>query len=148
MPDARQLSMLADIAQDRREKAARNLGRTLSLLKESEARLTLLESYCGDYRSRLAQNTATGVSADELRNFRDFIGKLEEAIGQQRAEVEAIRQAVVVCRDGWLVERRREHSYEVLTERAQLGIRAEESRRLQKLTDEFAGRVANLRAAR
>lgn len=147
MPDPRQLTMLTDIAQDRREKAARNLGRTLSLLKESESRLALLESYCGDYRSRLARSTVTGISPDELRNFRDFIVKLEEAIGQQRAEVDVIRRAVGACRDGWLLERRREHSYEVLAERVQIGVRAEESRRLQKLTDEFAGRVAHMRAA-
>jgi len=146
MRDAQQLTLLKDLAHDRCEKAAKNLADTLGLLKESESRLALLEGYCADYRARLARNTVSGVNADELRNFREFIGKLEESIRLQRAEAEAIGQAVEACRSGWMLERRRENSYEVLAEREQIVMRTMEARRLQKLTDEFAGRVASLRA--
>lgn len=147
MPDNRQLMMLTDLAHDRRDKAARKLGGSMALLKESESRLVLLEGFCGDYRRRLAQSAAGGVSADELRNFREFIAKLEKAVEQQRAEADSIRQAVARCRDDWLREHRRERSFDALVERAEDAARVSEARRLQKLVDEFAGRVAMLRAA-
>jgi flagellar FliJ protein len=147
MPNPQQLTMLTDLAEERHGRAATKLGRSLSMLKDGESRLALLENYCAGYNTRLAQNAASGVAPSELRNFRDFIARLEEAIGQQRAEVEALRKGVADCRTGWMLERRRKQSYEVLTERADLAQREVEARRLQKLVDEFAGRAAALRIA-
>ena len=145
MPDTRQLALLSDLAQERRDAAARKLARALKLLTESKARLELLEKYASDYRVRLALNVSHGVTADELRNFREFIAKLGEAIGQQRAQVEALARGVTDCRNGWMFARREGMSFDVLTERAEATAREVESRRLQKLVDEFAGRVAALR---
>lgn len=147
MPNPQQLTMLTDLAQERHDRAAKKLARALTMLKDSESRLALLENYCAEYRARLARNAATGVAPAEMRNFLDFIARLEEAVGQQRAEVEAIKKGVADCRTGWLLERRRKHSYEVLIERADLAQREVEARRLQKLVDEFAGRAAALRAS-
>ena len=147
MPNAHQLTRLTDLARDRREVAARKLGRSLSFLRESEARLGMLGQYCADYHTRLAQSAANGVSVEEMRNFREFITRLEAAIGQQRQEVEALQQGVTDCRNGWLAERRRKRAFEVLIERADLTEREADARRLQKLVDEFAGRAASLRTA-
>lgn len=145
MPDTRQFALLSDLAQERRDAAARKLARALKLLTESKARLELLEKYASDYRVRLALNVSHGVTADELRNFREFIAKLGEAIGQQRAEVETLARGVTDCRNGWMFARREGLSFDVLAERAEASAREVESRRLQKLVDEFAGRVAALR---
>lgn len=147
MPEPRQLNLLAGLAQDRRDAAARRLGRAQSLLKESQSRHALLEGYCADYRARLAQNASAGVSADEMRNFREFIRKLEEAIRQQRAEVEMLERGVADCRNAWMRARREGRSFDVLSERFETALREREARRLQKLVDEFAGRVAALRAS-
>ena len=147
MPSPQQLTLLTDLADERRDRAARKLARALAMLKDSESRLVLLETYCTDYRARLAQSAANGVAPDEMRNFRDFIARLEEAIAQQRAEVAALQHGVAECRSGWLLERRRKQSFEVLIERADLDAREAEARRLQKLVDEFAGRAAALRVA-
>lgn len=146
MPNPQQLALLTDLAHERREKAATRLARANAILKDSETRQRLLEQYCVDYRGRLARSAANGVSPDEMRNFREFIARLEEAIAQQRAEADALRQGVAACRTEWLLERRRKHSFEVLTERADLAAREIEARRLQKLVDEFAGRAAATRA--
>ena len=146
MPDTRQLSMLADIAQEKRDAAARKLAQALTLLADSESRLSLLDKYCADYRTRLALAAAQGVSVDEMRNFREFIVKLEQAITQQRTEVETLRRGVADCRDRWMLARRKGRSLDVLAERAFSVAREIESRRLQKLVDEFASRNATLRA--
>ena len=143
MPNPQQLTMLTGLAEESRDRAAKKLAHALKMQKDSESRLALLE----DYRARLVRNAANGVAPAELRNFRDFIARLEEAIRQQRAEVEAIKKGVAECRTGWMLERRRKHSYEVLIERADLTQRELEARRLQKLVDEFAGRATALRVA-
>ena len=147
MRDTRQLTMLTDLAQERRDAAARKLGRSIAMLKESEQRLALLAQYREDYRARLADLGARGLCGDEWRNFRHFIARLDEAIGQQKGEVQALTQGVSECRDHWLLERRKERSYDVLTERADLAEREREGRRLQKILDEFSGRMAQLRMA-
>src|SRR4051812_49077926 len=80
------LSLLAELAQGRRDDAGRVLARSLALLKDSEARLAMLESYRNEYRRRYAANGKTGIAPHELRNFRDFLERLDKAIAQQRAE--------------------------------------------------------------
>ena len=147
MPNPQQLTMLTGLAEESHDRAAKKLAHALKMQKDSESRLTLLENYCADYRARLVRSAANGVAPAELRNFRDFIARLEEAIRQQRAEVEAIKKGVAECRTGWMLERRRKHSYAVLIERADLTQREFEARHLQKLVDEFAGRAAALRVA-
>lgn len=147
MRDTRQLTMLTDLAQERSDAAAKKLGRSIAFLKESEKRLALLAQYREDYRQRLADLAARGVSGDEMRNFRQFIARLDEAITQQNNEVKTLAQAVAECRGHWIKERRRERSFDVLTERADLAARELEARRLQKILDEFSGRMVQLRAS-
>lgn len=147
MRDTRQLAMLTDLAHERRDAAAKKLGRAIAFLTESEKRLALLAQYREDYRKRLAETSARGASGEELRNFRGFVARLDEAIEQQRTEVETLKQGVAECRGQWLSERRRERSFDVLTERADLEARAAEARRLQKILDEFSGRMAQMRMA-
>ena len=81
------------------------------------------------------------ASLSELLDAQDIKG-LKDLI-----EVEAIKKGVAECRTGWMLERHRKHSYEVLLERADLTQRELEARRLQKLVDEFAGRATALRVA-
>jgi flagellar FliJ protein len=147
MRDPRQLSVLANLAEERRDAAGRRLGRSLALLEESRRRQALLAKYREDYRARLARAAAEGVSGDELRNYSGFLERLEQAIAQQRAEVEALERGVAEQRARWLDERRKERSIDVLAERAEDAARAAEARRLQKLLDEFSARIAATRAA-
>lgn len=138
MADKRPLALLAELAQERRDAAGRRLGRSLALLKESESRLALLERYRDEYKQRYARTAKSGAGADELRNFREFLERLDTAVGQQRGEVEALTRAASESRGRWLDERTRGKSLDVLTERAAGAERAGEARRLQKLLDEVA----------
>ena len=144
--DPRQLAVLAELAVERREAAGRRLRQSIDLLQASLQRLAMLERYRDDYRGRLARAGAGGVAADELRNFNGFLARLEEAHAQQRAEVEALERGVREQRGRWLDERRKERSIDVLAERAEDAARVAESRRLQKLLDEFSARIAATRA--
>ena len=143
MAERRPLEFLAELAQERRDAAGRRLGRSLTLLKDSESRLALLERYRDEYRQRYARTGSGGVGADKLRNFRGFLERLDQAVAQQRAEVEALARGADESRGRWLTERTRGKSFDVLTERAESAERTAEARRLQKLLDEFPRRLAS-----
>ena len=147
MSDPRQLALLCEVSQDRRDAAGRRLGNAITLHAESAARLELLLRYRDEYRARLTEGSARGVTADELRNFREFLARLEQAIAQQKNEIEALARGVEECRGRWLAERKRGLSYDVLADRAGSAAREREARLLQKQMDEFSGRRALLRAS-
>ena len=142
MAEKRPLALLAELAQERRDAAGRRLGRSLAALKDSESRLALLEGYRDEYKQRYARTGKSGAGPEELRNFRAFLERLDTAVTQQRAEVEALERGAIESRARWLDERTRGKSLDVLTERADYAERASEARRLQKLLDEFSGRLA------
>jgi flagellar FliJ protein len=140
--DPRTLALLRGLSEDKRNAAGQRLKRAVTLHRASAARLEMLERYRGEYRARLSEGSARGVTPDELRNFRDFLERLEQAIAQQRAETQALARGVEECRGRWLSESRREKSFGVLAERALSAEREREARRLQKQTDEFSARKA------
>ena len=142
MAERRPLALLAELAQERRDAAGRRLGRSLAALKDSESRLALLTRYRDEYRARYTRTGADGAAASELRNFREFLERLDKAVLQQRSEVEALARGSAELRGRWLKERTHGKSLDVLTERAESAEHAAEARRLQKLLDEFAGRSA------
>ena len=140
MADKRPLALLVELAQERRDAAGQRLGRSLLLLKDSESRLALLERYRDEYQDRYTRTGTSGVGPQELRNFREFLERLDKAVAQQRAEVEALARGASESRGRWLTERTRGKSLDVLSGRAADAERASEARQQQKLLDEFSGR--------
>ena len=138
----RPLAMLAELAQERRDAAGRRLARSLALLKDSQERLALLQRYRDEYGQRYARTGMGGASPGELQNFRGFLERLDQAVAQQRAEVEALARGASDSRGRWLEEHTKGKSLDVLAGRAQDAARATEARKLQKLLDEFSGRLA------
>jgi flagellar FliJ protein len=53
-------------------------------VREARARLEELERYRGDYQSGLGQRVAGGIGGPALRDYHAFLGRLGEAIVQQR----------------------------------------------------------------
>lgn len=53
-------------------------------LRDAQARLAELERYRRDYQSGLGQRVAGGIAGPALRDYHAFLGRLGEAIIQQR----------------------------------------------------------------
>src|SRR5262245_9814734 len=117
MSEPSQFDFLAEIAGEKSDAAAKRLGNSLTQLRDSSARLELLERYREEYRRRLAAAGSHGLSTEDLRNWRNFLDKLEQAIAQQRAERDSMAQGVDHSRMHWLAARRREQSFGVLASR-------------------------------
>lgn len=142
-----QLQPLVKIAEERSESAAQDLQRLRVQLTQAEEKLRQLEGYMEDYRSRLAHNTANGITVQAMVDFQHFIAKLEIAIRSQSEEVVRCRQRWEAAQQVWLEREREVKAYHALRERHEREELRKENRRDQYVQDEFAQNSQRRRAS-
>jgi flagellar FliJ protein len=111
------LQTLLDLSNARMDDAARQLGRLVASEQEVETTLAVLLKYREEYETRFRQAAQSGMTRDEWRNYQSFLGRLDEAIGQQRALADASR---LRTRDGqkeWLDKRNKVKAFDALSQR-------------------------------
>ncbi len=136
--DKRQLAQLTDLAQNGTDAATRGLGRSHVLAREADAKLALLETYRTDYQARLTAAARTGLCPDVLRNYHDFLGKLDAAIKQQCAVVASCQARVEATRQEWQNANRKLKSFSTLADRTRQREVLQGARRDQREQDESA----------
>jgi len=137
------LQAVHELARDRNDSAATQLGALNSEAAKAEAKLNLLLQYRQEYYARYRDAVQRNLHGAGWQNFRDFLEKLDEAIEQQRAAVLLSQQAVQQGRAQWQCTQRDVRAYDTLAERHE---RAESDRSKkvdQRLMDEFASRKHN-----
>src|SRR3989338_11718836 len=82
------LQTLMNLAQHQNDSATRKLGQLNKQQQSAQQQLETLRQYRRDYQTRLQESTHGGMDHAELRNFQEFINKLDEAIAQQLQTVE------------------------------------------------------------
>ena len=117
MPTSYSLKMLLDLAQNRSDAAARRLGELNSREQEAEQKLRLLLGYRQDYQVRFQEFAKNGIDQTEWRNFREFMGKLDAAIAEQRNAVTNSRNRMQAGRTDWHAQQRQLKSYDTLSQR-------------------------------
>ncbi len=140
------LNMLREIAETQTESAAANLGTLMRQLQQQEAKLTLLLDYREDYRQRLARAGERGLDAAGLRNFYDFLERLEQAVSQQQSAIAEARAKVEGGRRDWQVKQRKFKAFDTLAQRSDMAAQRREACREQKLQDEFASRSGHAKS--
>jgi len=134
------LGRIQEIADNHTDKAAARLGDLNRELHEQEARLMLLFKYRTEYNERLHRAAADGLDGATMRNYHDFLQRLESAIMQQHAQVVDARTRAEHGRLEWQNSRRKSMTFDTLSKRFALGELREESAREQKSQDELAAR--------
>jgi flagellar FliJ protein len=132
------LENLIEIACREKREAAARIGHAQQRCQEEDARLAALESFVSDYASRTRRNERTSV--ERIANLSAFMGKLDDALVQQREVCAGARMQLEAARNEWQAARQREHSFEVLRERRADAARRIDSRRQQKAQDEHTMR--------
>lgn len=136
------LQPLMNLAQHQNESATRKLGQLNKKQQSAQQQLDTLLEYRKDYQTRLQAATRNGMDPAELRNFQQFINKLDEAISQQLKAVEQSKASTQAGRGEFNTAQRKLKSYDTLQQRhieAQNKV-AEKSE--QKVLDEHTGRLA------
>lgn len=132
------LQSLLDLAQLDSDTAAARLGASNGHERDMEQRLQMLLEYRSEYSERMARVTQTGMHSVDLRNFREFIDKIDAAIELQRELVAKARIAVEAGQLHWHSQRRKLRSFDTLSQRHSEAARVSESRQEQKEQDELA----------
>lgn len=136
------LQPLRDLAQHQKDSATLKLGQLNQQQQSAQQKLEILQEYRRDYQARLQQAAQSGMDPAELRNFQQFINKLDEAIRQQLQLVEQSKLSTQKGRSEFDSTQRKLKSFDTLQQRhmEQQNKLAEKSE--QKAQDEHTGRLA------
>ncbi|MBA4141900.1 MAG: flagellar export protein FliJ [Nitrosospira sp.] len=138
MPKPSALETLIELAQTRKDDAARRFGALNTEGMDMEAKLSLLMQYSDEYRARFQESMRRGLTASDWRNYHEFLNKLDDAITQQRAALDLMVQRVAAGEVAWLSARRTLNSYDTLAQRQTQEGLLRARRREQRETDEHA----------
>lgn len=126
--------------QTRTDEATRRLGQLISAEQSQRSRLQMLEQYREEYAQRLREATSQGVTRPVLRNFQDFLGRIDEAIAQQKIVVQNSEHSTKAGQDHWQAQNKQLKAIDTLSQRHDARERYRENKQEQKLQDEFSTR--------
>lgn len=135
------LKQLLQIAETTAESAAASLGALNRQLQQHEEKLMLLFKYRDEYQQRLRHAGGSGLDGAGLRNFHEFLERLEQAILQQHALVVDTRTRVECGRNDWQLKERKSKAFGTLAQRFDALAQRREAGREQKIQDDFASRA-------
>jgi flagellar FliJ protein len=132
------LQPLLELMQTRSDEATRRLGQLIAAEHNEKNRLQMLQQYREDYNQRFIASSQQGLSPLALRNFQDFLYRIDEAIAQQTEAVAASERHTAAGQNAWREQHRKLKAIDALAERHQEQERYRENRLDQKQQDEFA----------
>ncbi|WP_035383669.1 flagellar export protein FliJ [Ferriphaselus sp. R-1] len=136
------LQPLVNLAQQRNEAATKRLGQLNQQKQTAQGKLDVLVQYRKDYQDKFQEAVKSGMEPAELRNFQEFIYRLDEAITQQRQVAINAEHAVTHGREELKAAQIKMKSFDALAQRhVEVGKRFE-AKMEQKAQDEHAGRQA------
>ena len=135
-PRSQRLQRVADLAGKRTDDAANVLAQRLQALDAARQQLQELEQFRHEYRQPTTAPGQPGMSVAELRNRQQFVARIDQAIIQQRSEIEQHTRRLDQARAAWIESRSRSTALETVTERHRDRERAGEERAEQAALDE------------
>lgn len=141
MKETFRLKVVQDLAQRNSDKAALQLGALNAEAAKAGAKLNMLLEYREDYRARFRGSMHQDMHSAGWKNFQEFLGKLDEAIEQQRAAVIASQEAVHRGQREWQAQELKVKAYGALEERHEQAQGQRVKRLDQRLMDDFAARA-------
>jgi flagellar protein FliJ len=142
MTRAFSLQPLLHLAQQKNDAATRKLGLLNRNQQSAQGKLEMLQQYRRDYQEKMQHAEKNGMTLEDLRNFQDFIYRLDDAIRQQSAVVAQAHISVQTGRSELSEAQRRMKSFDTLAQRHTAAEKILEVKAEQKIQDEHSGRRA------
>lgn len=139
------LQPLLELMQTRSDEATRNLGKLIAAEQNAKSRLEMLEQYRGEYAARLLEQSQQGLTPLALRNYQDFLARIDEAIAQQVLAVKQSEQSTAAGQQHWKEQNKRLKAIDTLSSRHDARERLRDGKLEQKLLDEFSSRKYTIR---
>ena len=140
MASAFSLQPLVHLAQQKNDAATRKLGQLNRNHQSAQSKLEMLQQYRRDYQEKLQHAEKNGMELLDLRNFQDFIYRLDDAIAQQRAVVAQAQISLQNGRSELSETQRRMKSFDTLAHRHTEAEKKLEAKNEQRIQDEHSGR--------
>lgn len=140
MADKFPLQTLLDLSNMRLDEAAKKLGALIASERAAEERLQLLSTYREEYSNRFLSAAQGGIRPEEWQNYRHFLDRLDEAIGQAHELLHQSQRQTKVGQDEWLDKRGKVKAFDTLAQRHEQRQQYAEMKSEQKLSDEHAAR--------
>ncbi len=134
------LQPLLEIMQTRTDEASRKLGQLIAAEQNQRSRLQMLEEYRAEYAQRMSEATAQGITRMVLRNYQDFLARIDQAIEQQRLMVVDSENSTRAGQEHWKSQNKQLKAIGTLSQRHDARERYREGKQEQKLQDEFSSR--------
>lgn len=135
------LQPLLDLAQTKNEEATRRLGQLNKQELDTKSQLEILLQYRRDYQARMQTASQAGTDPVLLRNFQEFIYKLDAAIAQQRKSVEQSERSTQMGRNEFNSTLRKLKSFDTLQQRHIETQQKIEAKQELRAADEHTGRA-------
>lgn len=140
------LQPLVHLAHQKNDAATRKFGKLNQQQQAAQARLETLLQYRRDYQAQFQEAVQTGMGQTDLRNFQNFILRLDEAIAQQRETVEQALSSMQAGRNELEDTQRKMKSFDTLAQRHLESEKKLAAKSEQRLQDEHTGRHAAFKA--
>ncbi|MDR3087934.1 MAG: flagellar export protein FliJ [Azoarcus sp.] len=134
------LQPLLDLANTRMDEATRRLGELIASERNGQQKLELLQHYRDEYSGRFIEAARGGIGSDEMRNYSNFLGRIDEAISVQQQIVEQSRQHTTQGQKQWIAQRTKVRAFDTLSQRFQDELAHKVQRQEQRASDEHASR--------
>ncbi|UXY14588.1 flagellar export protein FliJ [Chitiniphilus purpureus] len=131
---------LLQLAQDEREEAARAMQAAQAAVQSAKHKLEQVETFRDEYRGRLMASGQGGMTVVQWRDYQQFLAKLDAAASAQQAEIVRLEALYLQHKEVWLACEKKVKAFEALKVRHEQDELRRESKREQKLIDEFNSR--------
>jgi len=135
------LKMLFDLANEETELAMKHLADANKALKAEQDKTEMLQQYKQDYIEHYNNQLSSGLGKEAHLNYQRFLQNLQTAIDGQADMVVSAQYERDKALGVLQVAQRKKMSFEVLIKRAEKKAMKIESKRDQKMMDEFAMRA-------
>src|SRR5512135_2609048 len=136
------LQPLVHLAQQQNDAAIKKLGQLNQQQQTAQDKLDALLQYRKDYQAKFQEEAKKGMSPADMKNFQDFIGRLDQAIKQQQAVLEKAKAGVQTGRNDLMHATRKMKSFDTLAQRHVDAEKKQDAKNEQRAQDELTGRLA------
>jgi len=136
MSPSKRFKPVLRVAESHERKAANQFGDSQRYMQEQEAKLSELRQYHKEYLERFDAMSRNGINAAQLREYQAFLAKLDLAIQEQEAVVQASDKNKTVKKEAWQQKHIRSKVLDKVMQRYQVEEKRAMDKREQKETDE------------
>jgi len=144
MKQAQRLQPVVKIAATQERNAAKVMGEMLRQAQEQQTQLEMLMNYRAEYFENFSVAGKAGLSAIQMQDYQVFLKRLDNAIAQQRQQLEQSRQSCEQSQNYW--KGKRNHSemmHKVMAQRNQQSQQLKNSREQKEMDDRSAMSFVN-----